>query len=399
MPTHRICIVTHLFPINEKDYKGVFVRDIALELVRRDHEVHVITPMRPNAKKREEIADGIWVHRFSYWKWRDGKQLGQLKGTPVLLLGSLVISGVVKSVITILKHKTELIHAYWVVPGGFIGMACGLLTNRPVIATAAGSDLNIAPRNRLVRIFLKLTLKRIHKLIAVSLPMKELAIDLGLPEGKAILLPWSIGIDKQVVEKFKKNGEGKVPVPVKTILYVGNLAMPKRVDTILRAMQTVSEVIQNVQFVIAGDGNLRKSLEALTDSLNIGRHVRFLGAVPHDRAINLMQRSDLFVHCSENEGLPVAIMEALASGLPVVASKVGGVPDLIRNGDTGYLLSPNDFKGYAERMIQLLENDDQRKQMEKNSRIFAEIWLSQDRILSKLEGVYESLLNPGLMTG
>jgi len=394
MPTHRICIVTHLYPRDEKDYKGSFVSDMAVALLRRGHDVHVVTPMRPGAKKTE-VTGGIHVHRFAYWKWRDGKQLGQLKGTPVLLLGSFIISGVIKSMITVLKYNIRLIHAYWVVPGGLIGVVCGLLTNRPVVATAAGTDLNIAPRNRIIRLFIRLTLKAINRVIAVSSAMKHHAESLGLSIEKGHVIPGPAGIDSQYFNP-RRNERVKKAASEKQLLYVGNLTAPKRVDTILHAMQTVCKTIQNAQLIIAGDGDLRESLEALTDSLDIRQHVRFLGAVPHDDVTILMQQSDIFVHCSENEGLPVAIMEALASGLPVVASSVGGVPDLIRDGETGYLLAPGDFEGYADRIILLLQNDDQRKQMEKNSRIFAQNRLTQDRVLSGLEDVYESLLNPDL---
>ena len=92
--------------------------------------------MRPSAVK-EESCDGVYVHRFPFLGWHRGIQLGELKGTPILLLGSLIISGIIKCIQSVLKYRIDLIHAYWVVPGGFIGMVAGKLTGLPVVVTAA----------------------------------------------------------------------------------------------------------------------------------------------------------------------------------------------------------------------------------------------------------------------
>jgi glycosyltransferase involved in cell wall biosynthesis len=105
-----------------------------------------------------------------------------------------------------------------------------------------------------------------------------------------------------------------------------------------------------------------------------------------------MNDSDLFVHCSDREGLPVAVVEAMASGLPVVASRVGGIPDVVHNGETGFLLSPGDVEGYAEKIVLILTNEGLRRQMGTASRLYAEKRLHKDVIIAELENVYESVL-------
>jgi len=137
------------------------VRDLAVELSYRGHEVHVVTPMRPGAAK-EETIDGVFVHRFAYYGWRRGLQLGQLKGNSPLVLGSLILLGALKCLLSVIKHNSVLVHAYWVVPGGFLGLLVGRLTRRPVVATAAGSDLTTAPKYRLPSLLTPSTLKTLH---------------------------------------------------------------------------------------------------------------------------------------------------------------------------------------------------------------------------------------------
>jgi glycosyltransferase involved in cell wall biosynthesis len=107
----------------------------------------------------------------------------------------------------------------------------------------------------------------------------------------------------------------------------------------------------------------------------------------------MLPTADLLIHCSEHEGLGLAIMEAMGAGLPVVASRVGGVPDLVCEGETGFMLSPDDVEGYAERIIALLKNDQLRKELGNKGRKFAEKYLNKDTILSQTEKVYQDVLN------
>jgi glycosyltransferase involved in cell wall biosynthesis len=390
MHTHKICLVSHLFPCDRQDYKGNFVRDLAVELSYRGHEVHVVTPMRPGAVK-EETIDGVFVHRFAYYGWRRGVQLGQLKGNSTLLLGSLILRGTMKCLLSVIKHNSDLVHAYWVVPGGLIGLIVGRLTRRPVVATAAGSDLTTAPKYRLARLLTTLTLKHLDRVLPVSTPMKKIAMKLGLPEGRGTVIHGPVGIDTGDLKETAK----QQPFTEKygrTLVYVGNLTAPKRAETIIRAMQKVREMYADCRLVIIGEGNLLPSLEALADELGLKKHVNFLGALPHEEVLKMLQGADVFVHCSDHEGLGMAIMEAMGAGLPVVASRVGGVPDLVREGETGFMIPPDDVGKYAEKILLLLQNDKLRQKLGTNARHFAEKHLNKQTILAQLETVYGEIL-------
>ena len=106
----------------------------------------------------------------------------------------------------------------------------------------------------------------------------------------------------------------------------------------------------------------------------------------------MLQCADVFVHCSDHEGLGMAIMEAMGAGLPVVASRVGGVPDLVREGETGFMIPPDDVEKYAEKVLLLLKNDQLRQELGSNARHFAEKHLNKQTILAQLETVYGEIL-------
>ncbi len=410
----RICIVTHLYPVDASDYKGGFVRDLAESLSEEGYEVHVVTPMRPGAPI-DEINNGIYIHRFPYWGANKGIQLGSLKGTPLFLLGTLVLSGIMKSIKVIVKYKVDIIHAYWVVPGGLIAAAAGFFTGKPVVATAAGSDLNIASKNKIYRLLIRLTLKGLDRLIAVSALMKRIAVSLGLCEKKAVVFPGPVGIDfdlytgsfpqidllsasfnnagwNEVQDGMcNKNRNGSHNETVK-LLYVGNLTPPKRVDTLIFAMKIVAEHVGNANLIIVGEGEKRCELEKLSKKLGIGDKVIFKGAAPHDEIPWYMRCADIFVHCSESEGLPVAIMEAMASGLPVIASEVGGIPELISDNVTGYLVHYYDYKAYADKIIRLVKDKNLRNKMGVKGRMYAFENFSRPVIIKKNIQVYRQLI-------
>jgi glycosyltransferase involved in cell wall biosynthesis len=260
-----------------------------------------------------------------------------------------------------------------------------------VVATAAGSDLTAAPKYRLARLLTTLTLKHLDRALPVSTPMKKIAMKLGLPGDRATVIHGPVGIDTEALKETVKQ-QPFTEKYSRSLVYVGNLTAPKRAETIIRAMQKVTEMYADCRLVLIGDGNLRPALEALADELGLKKHVHFCGALPHEEVLKMLQWADVFVHCSDHEGLGMAIMEAMGAGLPVVASQVGGVSDLVREGETGFMIPPDDVEKYAEKILLVLENDQLRKKLGSNARHFAEKHLNKQTILAQLETVYKEIL-------
>ena len=386
----RILIVTHLYPVAPGDYKGVHVHEMAAGLAARGHAVSVLTLRRRGSAPRES-RDGVAIERFRYWGWWRGWQLGQLAGYPPLTLGSVFCFGILRTLTSVRRFRPDLIHAYWVVPGGFMAAVAGRLSGRPVVATAAGTDLNMASQRRLVRAFVRVALAGTARLICAGTGMREIAIGLGYPADRARVLPNYIGLESEA----EPGAEAALPLAGEAgarLVYVGNLEPPKRVDLILKALARVREQAPGAALTIVGEGPLRPELERLAAELGLGAAVHFLGRRPHGEIMALLRAGDLFVHASDHEGLPVAICEAMLAGLPVVATRVGGVPDLVEEGRTGLLAPPGDDAAFAAALARLLADPAECARMRTEALRFAAERLDRDAIIARLESIYREAL-------
>lgn len=152
------------------------------------------------------------------------------------------------------------------------------------------------------------------------------------------------------------------------ILSVGRLVAVKAFEDLIRACAVLRERGLEFRCVIVGDGPLRAELEALRCELDLEAQVAFAGTIPHERLPECYARSDLFVLASVSEGIPVVLMEAMACGLPVVATRIVGIPELVEEGVTGYLVQPGHPDRLASAILRLVELPDRGKGMGERGR-------------------------------
>lgn len=143
--------------------------------------------------------------------------------------------------------------------------------------------------------------------------------------------------------------------PAFQLVSVGRLAAVKGYDVLLHALRRVVDVVPTVNLRIAGGGPCKTQLLELRAQLELERHVEFLGPQPRNVIAPLLRESDAFVLASRTENLPVVLIEAMASGLPVIATRVGGVPEMVRDDVTGKLVRPNDPDDLADAIRHIIE--------------------------------------------
>ena len=311
----RLLFISNLFPDASEPYRGLDNVTI-LHLLRDHFDIHVIA-LRPNLK--------AWIGKAPTLKPREQDTPLNPLFLPVRYvpkLGSVfnhkLVLAALRKVLPVLKKEKpwDLVLASWLFPDGWATIHA---VTEPCVLIAQGSDvhryLNSAPRKQAILE----AVKRSAGVITRSRSLSTLLAKAGAEPRQ--LHPIHNGTDVSLFHP----GEPSVD-STKTVLFVGNLLPVKNPDLLLRAFAKLSAP---ARLVIAGKGPLRPQLEAQVATLGIANRVEFLGPQLAPQIAEQMRRADVLCMSSLNEGLPNVVIEAMASGLPVVATDVGGIHEVI----------------------------------------------------------------------
>lgn len=224
-----------------------------------------------------------------------------------------------------------------------------------------------------------------HHVIAISAHIKAFNMQYQrVPAEKITVIPYGY--------------EPPAPAPIAppptgtfTIGMVGRLVPQKSHATAIRALPLILDSVPHARLVILGDGPLRSELVLLAAQLNLTPHVEFLGYQP--QAAQWMRGFDLLLHPSQHEGFGLVLLEAMAARLPIVATRVSAIPEIVVDGQTGWLIPPQDPESLAQAVIHLLTNPARRAQMGEAGyqRLVQEFTVA--KMLDRTEAVYQSLLS------
>jgi len=294
------------------------------------------------------------------------------------------------------RRRPSLIHAHFGIEGvSALGLAMQL--EIPLVTTFHGFDATLKTHAMLGSpAWFRYPLSR-RKLaregnlfLCASSFIRQKLLETGFPESRTHT--HYIGVDCQTIRPRADFEETPL------ILHVARLVEVKGTRYLLRAFATVARKYDRVQLLIIGDGPLRRQLHALTASLGMRDRVEFLGAVPHVAVLSWMRKAAMLVlpgvrtATGREEGLGMVLLEAAATGLPIVGSRVGGIPECMLEGKTGFLVPERDEDALARRMAELLEDPVRRHRMGAAGRALVEDRFDIDRQSAVLENFYDSLL-------
>ncbi|MBI4686387.1 MAG: glycosyltransferase [Nitrospirae bacterium] len=220
----------------------------------------------------------------------------------------------------------------------------------------------------------------------------NLVASCGFRADKVVSIPTGVGMEffdvtrtPQAKLKYGLNMDSVV------ITNAGILRSVKGHEITLRAVKPVLQSIPHARFLIVGDGPLRGALEKLAEELGISRYVIFTGFI--EDIPEIYSFTDVAVLSSWSEGLPQSLLQAMAAGVPVVATNVGGVPEVVTDQKTGILVEPGDYEGLAKGIIRILNNPEEPALLTKNAKNIVLSEHSLNQMLSKIEELYSCLLN------
>ena len=191
-------------------------------------------------------------------------------------------------------------------------------------------------------------------------------------------------------DKFQINYKNQM-TNTKKVITVSRLVKKNGVADLIKAMKFLDD---DVNLLIAGDGELKNKLVRLVDKLGLVDRVRFLGNVSHDELPRYLWASDVFCRPSLSEGLGNVFLEAMAAGLPIIGTKVGGIPDFLVDDETGLFCEVGNPKNIAANIKRILTDIDLRQKLIENGKKLVEEKYNWDLIAQKMQSIFDNLCNP-----
>lgn len=349
-------------------------------LTKAGHEVTLITSQYRDLPKRE-IVDGATVIRIpAVRRYKDFAAMWEL-----IIFG---FSALIYTFLYTLRHKVDFIQAYFAVPAGWVAWKLSYLRGIPYAVYFGGSDIPGANPSRYKRIYPFITplLKAIWRRAKFRTVCSEELVRLAKqadPKYDFICIP--NGVETVRFKPIDRKENPKVK-----ILFIGRLIPRKGFQRVVRALPKVRELAKKpFEIEVVGTGDHRASLDDIAEELGVSDLIKYVGLVPYDQLEKSYQYADIFVLTSLSEGMPSVILEAMGCGLPVVASDVGGNNEIVKEGENGFLIKGDNIDMIAERLAELINNEELRKKMGERSR---ELSLKYDweNILKRYNELYKN---------
>ncbi|MBN2700981.1 MAG: glycosyltransferase [Methylothermaceae bacterium] len=368
----RVLWLTSSYPRFEHDSASIFLQHLAHSLQSQGVDIHVLTPDDFTIDPKDS---SIPLHLFRYFTPRSQQKLAygsgilpNLKRQPLLygqipffLLG--MATGLWRQCRML---KPDLIHAHWIIPQGTVAAAIGNPLTIPVIVTAHGGDA-FALKSPLLNRIKAWTVDNAAAWTCNTLPTAQ-AIQTRPSLPPARIIP--MGVDYHTFAHASPDALIREKADNRIILFVGRLVEKKGVGDLIEAFGALDRAIQEkTRLWIVGDGSEKTRLHNQVDRLGLGSRIRFWGKMPHHRLPTFYATADLFVAPSvtdrqgDTEGQGVVFLEAMASATPVIATRTGGIGEIVEHGKTGILVEPRQSSDLKSAITQLLLDNRLREQL------------------------------------
>lgn len=346
----KILTFSTLFPNTEKPGHGIFVETRLRHLVASGQvESRVVAPIGWFPLKHPRFGDYAKLARVPKSEVRHGLQVEHPRYPVLPKIGMnvapLLLAQAARPRIARMIDEGfdfDLIDAHYFYPDGVAAAMLARYFNKPLVITARGSDITLLPQYALPRRMIKWAANRADGVITVCHALREEVVALGVPGERVTSL--RNGVDLQLFRPVERAAN-----PLFTLLTVGHLVPVKAQELIIAALPLLADV----RLVVAGDGPNRGMLETLARELGVEARVQFLGAVPQAQLRGHYGNADALVLASSREGWANVLLESMACGTPVVASRVYGTPEVVAAPEAGVLMDERTPQGVADAVTRL----------------------------------------------
>ena len=366
--TPRIAILVPDFPPIKIAGTEIATQIIAKALARRQFEVHVITRNNRFKLKGKHRSLNKIEHNHGFIIHRTPRSKVRIFGFIIDVLFGLH---------ALIKIKPDVIHGQMIQTLGLIAVLGGKLLRKKTVVSARGSDFYNSSH---------LYLKSLGQFI-VSQASIVLGVSNHMRKKMQEIWPKISVFTLYNGVEFDRYFHSPTPKSTIDLIFIGRLVKIKRVSDVIKAVSNLKNHSPKLTLTIIGSGPREKYLKDLSSQLNINNNIRFIGRIPPEKVPEFLSKADIFILTSESEGLPNVILEALASSLPILASRITSIPELIQDNVNGLLHAPKNVRELTENLKKLILDENLRKSMGQKSREIARKF-SWEKIINDLIKFY-----------
>ena len=402
-------MVTTSYPRFPGDSVGTFMEPIATSVAARGHEVHVVAPWHPLVTRTAE-EHGVRFHFYKYAPLRSLNVFGyaaalradvRLRGAAYVAAPLALAAGWLTALRVARRYRATVMHGHWVIPGGFTALTAA--PARPQVVSLHGSDVYVAESLAPARRAARIVFRNAGAVTACSADLAQRAIGLGADPATIEVVPY--GVD---TERFRPRPDARrairerlrVPPGVLLAFTAGRLVRKKGFEHLIDAWAMLPPA-EHAVLAIAGDGDLDAELRERARAAGLGDRVQFLGNLSQDAVGTHLAAADVVVIPSVRDdsgnvdGLPNIVLEALATGVAVVATAAGGIGTVVEHERTGLVVPERSARGIAEAVVRLGADQDLRARLGEAARAMVAARFGWERVGERFEAAYRRALAKG----
>jgi glycosyltransferase involved in cell wall biosynthesis len=400
----KILALTSSYPRFEGDTTAPFIESIVRHIAARGHQFDVVLPEN-REWARPPAEDSVRFHPFRYsprrswtpWGYSQSLEQGVTLRRSLYALAPIVALSARRKCTKLARHEQfDLLHAHWLVPNGVIAAGLSTKLELPLVISLHGSDVAVSERSRWMSSLVRRTFARASAVTAPSSDLLERAQRLGA-KGTLEWIPY--GADEDALRSDEEAAHRVRSRLVRSpddviVLGIGRLIGAKGFDVLIDAVAEARRETENVRLVFAGDGDLREPLTQRVRDVQLEESVTFAGTVLRDEIPAYLAAADIVAvpsvhHEGYVDGLPNVALEAMAAGKPIVATRVGGLPQVVHDGENGLLVEERDAAGLAQAIATLSRNPSLRERMGQSGRALIRSSLNWNTVAERFVSVYE----------
>jgi len=360
---------------------GAIATELGIALARRGHEVHFITYQQPF--RLPAFLPRIYFHEVDVGRY------------PLFEYPPYDLALAVRMHEVVLTHGLDLLHCHYAIPHATSAWIAKemLRPTRPdirVVTTLHGTDITIVGQDPSFQPITKFSIEKSDGLTAVSRFLQaETLTAFGCTGCRIEVIPNFIDPDVYDRSRYTSILDEQIDSDTRVLMHISNFRAVKRVRDVIGIFARVAARVPSV-LVMVGDGPDRVHAEAEARHLGVSDRVFFLGKI--DAVAPLLAGADLFLLPSTSESFGLSALEALASGVPVIGSKTGGLPEVVRDGETGFLCPVGDVETMADASVELLNNRRRWEGMSRLAEIDARERFALNNVVADYEAFYQYTL-------